>query len=78
MLFYIYPKFETKILSLTEVIMFARNGLNTHTHTCVCGNNCVDVEHFAQKWGLSSYYVLNIHHIKGFLTLFSKFSNTQN
>ena len=36
MLFYICTKIEIKILSLTEVIVFTRNGLHatyTHTHT---------------------------------------------
>ena len=31
--FYICIKFEIKILSLTEVIVFTRNGLHTYIHT---------------------------------------------
>ena len=31
--FYICTKFEIKILSLTEVIVFTRNGLHTYIHT---------------------------------------------
>ena len=31
--FYICTKFETKILSLTEVIVFTRNGVHTYIHT---------------------------------------------
>ena len=31
--FYICTKFEIKILSLTEAIVFTRNGLHTYAHT---------------------------------------------
>ena len=33
--FYVCTKFETKILSLTEVIVFTRNGLHTYIHTYI-------------------------------------------
>ena len=55
-LLYLCPKFEIKILSLTEVIVFTRNGLQTYTHTYSLTYTHTDTQAFLFDFQFSMFW----------------------